>query len=328
MSETFIYIGRFAPFHNGHKAVIDHALTLKPERIIVVVGSAYQARSFKTPFTEGERMLMIRSAYKDLPVEVVAIPDFPYSYKTWEANLLAEVVKFEPDFNKLRLLTGRAENYFKGALAGMPMVAAPVTLGVSATDIRDAYFSDGPTDLIEKTCPIHTQGFLNFWPDDDYNNMKWEHDRVLEYRRRNGLNEYPAAIFCADAVVLKGESVVLIQRGPDSIGRGLWALPGGHVNPREEAEDAALRELHEETGLDLSEYFPLFDQCFSSPDRDARGRCITQAFIYDLPDDFKVQLKAGDDAAKCVLMPIEMIDPRMMYADHYHIIREMAGCLS
>ena len=53
----------------------------------------------------------------------------------------------------------------------------------------------------------------------------------------------------ASAVLFRGEAVLLIERGGGP-SEGLWSLPGGSIEAGETAEDAARREVREETGLD------------------------------------------------------------------------------
>ncbi|MFM9939839.1 MAG: NUDIX hydrolase [Hyphomicrobiaceae bacterium] len=53
----------------------------------------------------------------------------------------------------------------------------------------------------------------------------------------------------ASAAIFRGEEILLIQRSKGTF-TGLWSLPGGHVEPGETAQDAARREVHEETGID------------------------------------------------------------------------------
>jgi 8-oxo-dGTP diphosphatase len=55
-------------------------------------------------------------------------------------------------------------------------------------------------------------------------------------------------ILAASAAVFRGQFVLLVRRG-QSLGQGLWSLPGGKVESGETAEAAALRELVEETGV-------------------------------------------------------------------------------
>ncbi|WP_438434924.1 NUDIX hydrolase [Gorillibacterium sp. sgz500922] len=87
--------------------------------------------------------------------------------------------------------------------------------------------------------------------------------------------------------------VLLIQRGghPDL---GKWALPGGFVRPDETVEQAALRELKEETGVDRVYLEQL--GVFSEVGRDPRTWVMSCAFLA-LADSSRLRLQAGDDAA-------------------------------
>ena len=53
----------------------------------------------------------------------------------------------------------------------------------------------------------------------------------------------------ASAAIFRGPEVLLVERGHGTL-RGLWSLPGGHIEPGETARVAALREVKEETGVD------------------------------------------------------------------------------
>ena len=52
----------------------------------------------------------------------------------------------------------------------------------------------------------------------------------------------------ASAAIFRGAEVLLVQRSKGAF-EGLWSLPGGHIEPGETAQDAALREVREETGV-------------------------------------------------------------------------------
>ena len=61
----------------------------------------------------------------------------------------------------------------------------------------------------------------------------------------------PRTVPCVGAVVHDAEGrLLLIQRGHDPH-RGLWSLPGGRIEPAESPEQAVVREVSEETGLDV-----------------------------------------------------------------------------
>ncbi|MEK3983350.1 NUDIX domain-containing protein [Paenibacillus sp. FSL K6-3166] len=86
--------------------------------------------------------------------------------------------------------------------------------------------------------------------------------------------------------------ILLIQRGGHPF-LGNWALPGGFVRPDETTEQAAVRELHEETGVDEVYLEQLYT--FSDVGRDPRTWVMSCSYMALINSD-QVQLKAGDDA--------------------------------
>lgn len=59
--------------------------------------------------------------------------------------------------------------------------------------------------------------------------------------------EWPRA--AASAAVFKGDTILIVKRGAGSARPGVWSLPGGHIEPGERADEAAAREVFEETGV-------------------------------------------------------------------------------
>lgn len=129
--------------------------------------------------------------------------------------------------------------------------------------------------------------------------------------------DYPRPAVTTDCVVfgIDGSDlkVLLIERGSEPY-KGCWAFPGGFLNMDETAEQGALRELKEETGLDLQHITQV--GAFSAVDRDPRDRVITIAF-YALVKKSAVQ--GGDDAAKAQWFSLNDM-PRLAF-DHDDILR-------
>ena len=119
--------------------------------------------------------------------------------------------------------------------------------------------------------------------------------------------KYPRPAVTTDCVVFRLEEgklkTLLIERGNEPY-KGCWAFPGGFLNMDENAEQGALRELEEETGLKLHDIEEF--GTFSEVDRDPRGRVITIAF-YAITDQKEV--RGGDDAAKAQWFPIDDTPP-------------------
>lgn len=104
-------------------------------------------------------------------------------------------------------------------------------------------------------------------------------------------------IFTIQEGVLK---VLLVKRLIDPF-MGQFAIPGGFVLEHEDLEQAALRELREETGVSDVYLEQLYS--FGKPDRDPRGRIVTVAYFALISADRK--LKAGTDAAEAAWFPLD-----------------------
>ena len=130
--------------------------------------------------------------------------------------------------------------------------------------------------------------------------------------------KYPRPAVTADCVVMTKESVpqvLLIERGADPY-KGSWAFPGGFMNMDETTEQCAIRELGEETGLQVSELHQI--GAYSKVDRDPRGRTITVAYLAIV--DAPVHVTGQDDAAKAQWFPINALPP--LAFDHDEIMRD------
>ncbi len=121
---------------------------------------------------------------------------------------------------------------------------------------------------------------------------------------------YPRPSVTVDCVIFayavgKSLKVLLIQRQHEPY-EGRWALPGGFVEEEETLEEAALRELQEETGV--QDVFVEQLYTFGEPGRDPRGRVITIAY-YALVNLEEHPVRASSDARMARWFEVDRLPP-------------------
>lgn len=115
-----------------------------------------------------------------------------------------------------------------------------------------------------------------------------------------------------DGLVLVDGKLVCVRRGHDPF-QGMPALPGGFVELGETVEQAVVREVLEETGLETR--IVRLVGVYSRPDRDPRGHTVSVVYVLERTGGI---LKAGDDAADVVLVDPDAPPP--LAFDHATII--------
>ena len=136
--------------------------------------------------------------------------------------------------------------------------------------------------------------------------------------------KYPHPAVTTDCVLFALDDegtlrVLLVERGREPY-RGRWAFPGGFLEMDESAEQGALRELREETGLDKA--FIREFGTFSDPRRDPRERVISIAFFALT----RLQSVRGmDDASDARWWPVESVPP--LAFDHALMLRRALQAL-
>lgn len=130
--------------------------------------------------------------------------------------------------------------------------------------------------------------------------------------------EYPRPALTVDVVIFtlrdRRLSVLLVQRGSPPFA-GMWALPGGFVLMDESLEQAALRELEEETGVGRAYLEQLYT--FGDPGRDPRGRVVTVVYFALIPAGAPFRAEGGGDAGKAGWFAADDL-PQMAF-DHAEI---------
>lgn len=127
----------------------------------------------------------------------------------------------------------------------------------------------------------------------------------------------PSISVTVDIVIFtlrEGDLQVLLVKRKHAPYEGRWAIPGGYVEADESLEDAAARELFEETHVQDVHIEQLYT--FGEPQRDPRGRVITVAYFALVPAPLTVE--AGDDAADAQWKSVYRL-PAMAF-DHNQIV--------
>jgi 8-oxo-dGTP diphosphatase len=108
--------------------------------------------------------------------------------------------------------------------------------------------------------------------------------------------------------------ILLVKRGHDPF-KDMWALPGGFVEHDEDLEPAAIRELYEETNIQLKQMQLLF--AVGTPGRDPRMRTISIVYTAEI-NSSEHMVKGGDDAKEAGWWNTNNLPP--LAFDHKKII--------
>ena len=206
-----------------------------------------------------------------------------------------------------RPLVGRKEAALLTAIAELgSLPAAAEALGLSAEESARiiAAMEKALGATVAGTGGLSPQGIELL---EEYQNKKRRADEQLAHAFRN-------PTLTADGIVIVDGRIVLVRRGREP-GKGKYALPGGFVEYGERAEECAVREVLEETGL-RTEPLGLVG-IYSDPARDPRGHIVSAVFHLRAVGG---ELRGGDDADSAALFDLSAL-PELAF-DHARIIAD------
>jgi bifunctional NMN adenylyltransferase/nudix hydrolase len=209
--------------------------------------------------------------------------------------------------------------------------------------------------LLRTKVPATTASFIErFMDTDECALLRREWDFVRAYKAAWSVAPYEPIFSTTDAVLVQSGHVLVIVRGAFP-GEGLWALPGGFLDPHERLVTCVVREIMEETGIKLAEGKRADDitkamllgsikdkEIFDKPDRSSRGRTVTTAFLMQLDDTKPLPKVKGMNAPlhetggvkvvetrKAFWLPISEALSRtnMWFEDHHAILETMVARL-
>ncbi|MEM1046292.1 MAG: NUDIX domain-containing protein [Pseudomonadota bacterium] len=337
-----VFIGRFQPFHNGHRAMVQTALAAA-DRVLVLIGSPDASLSLKNPFSADQRRNMIESVFSaDIAADrllIEPVPDTTYNENAWIADVqrIIERISAGEPVELCRVeAAGRTDAAGGPFSSWTPLVIESPFPDLDGTRLRTDYFAD-PSSLPPDACPEPVTGMLaDYRATDAFGALVEEAEFLRRFRASWAQAPYEPIFTTVDALVVQSGHLLVIRRGR-APGKGLLALPGGFLDPNEPLRDAAIRELREETRIsdrhgELSaEYLATHirdaaTKVFDAPYRSARGRTVTHCFLIRLPDSDPLYTVTGsDDAEAAHWIPLGALDPCDFFEDHYAIVQVMLG---
>ena len=341
--DYLVFIGRFEPFHNGHHAVIKHALA-QSKKLIVLIGSANKPRTTKNPWNVSEREVMIREAVGASADRIIIRPlsDHLYNETLWVSDaqrVVADAVREDGGSSSEASigLIGRdkdSSSYYLREFPQWELIDVQQSEVMSATELREHLFAgdEGALLMIKANVPGPVFGMLDAFrrTSPAYKQLVKESAFIRAYKQSWAAAPYPPTFVTTDAVVVHSGHVLFVRRGAEP-GKGLWALPGGFVQHDESILTGVLRELREETRLKIP--LPVLkgsikgQQVFDHPDRSQRGRTITHAFYFEFPTGELPAVRGADDADKARWFPLSeaLAMEEQIFEDHIHILSHFVG---
>ncbi|AJC49438.1 bifunctional nicotinamide-nucleotide adenylyltransferase/Nudix hydroxylase [Allofrancisella guangzhouensis] len=336
MYDVAVFIGRFQPFHKGHLHNILKALSLS-KRIIINVGSSFCASNIKNPFSFEQRKQMIESDLDILGIDlslvkIEPLADYYYQEQKWENDLRANVNK-HASFSDSIVVVGHqkdASSYYLKSFSEWDYLSVDNYKNYNATDFRKQYYKGNI--LAEYMCcdnPKHGAHKIlcEFMLTDQYSLLKEENQLVVDYKAKWAFAPHKPIFVTVDALVVVNGHILLIQR-KQSPGKNLWALPGGFLDHGELIAQAIVRELYEETNVNVStEQLALANRgnfVFDYPSRSIRGQTITHVGLFVLEGCSRLpNIAPADDAKVAKWIDTKSVVESMhdkMFEDHYQII--------
>ena len=333
MTNLGVVITRCEPFTKFHEELIQYARS-KSDQVLILIGSSFRAPNPLNPFNEVERQVMIEETIgtKNLFFDYL---DDSYLENIWLSDAqtaVFEFIKKNNDKNYKVTFYGNNNPLLPNYINKFPQWGFEVVKNVS-------YKRFGPSNITSPTLEgffentpgwandisAYTKHFMLKWKDTEIGKLMFdEYEYTKTYRKNTQKGPYENIFQCVDTLAVYNANILLIKRGA-SPGKGLWALPGGFLNPKELLFDAALRELEEETGFNINPDWSKRDKTFDYPYRSLRGRIITKVFYFEIPGYINIPAVYPKDgeAEKVGWFPISKIKSEMrrqMFEDHYDII--------
>lgn len=353
-----VVIGRFQPLHKAHLSEVLLPAINQTDTLLILLGSSQRPRTPKDPWTDSDRAEMIWLGFKDSGLKlrrlsefcfadddktilIMPIRDSAYSNTSWQLGVQESVrqavesikeLSSEPiDVDVSLFGVDRDESTFYLDMFPQWKSKTLIRNGkedvVNGTMCRDLIFTRpdfGKETWSDNLVPSVT-GFIDSWlKSDAYRGISEEYFFLKHYKAEMSKIKYPVIFQTADNIILWKGHILLANRRSFP-GKGLWALPGGFVNVDKSVQQSAIDNARDKTKLQLKPDWLVTSKVYDAPKRSLRGRTITTAYLWKLPDSFSFDIEAGKNTNKvkwfqfCDVLQMSSV----LYEDHYDIIADM-----
>jgi bifunctional NMN adenylyltransferase/nudix hydrolase len=323
-----VVIGRFQPYHRGH-----HHVSLQAwhncDMLVMVMCSPNRARTMRDPLTPGERKMLVAQTHNnDFLINTRIAHDWDKgSDAEWYNEVKSGVENFGGPGDEFVLFAHKkdaAVSRYVSWFTSRWKVIEVDSFPLNATDIRNHYYHGAPMPDGSFVTEAHAKAVNDLFGSPELRPVLAMADMPSKYARKHGKGPFVTV----DSKVFCGDSILLVRRKNPPF-EGLWALPGGFLNPGENTLQGALRELREETGLkvDLSPYVE-GHRVYSEPDRDPRASVVSVVHTFYVPpelSDSVTDVSGQDDASEAAWHRASVVrrDMRTQMAfDHWDIVMD------
>ena len=329
-----IFIGRFQPPTIAHQKIINDALKVS-KQVIIIIGSYHAPITIKNPWNFEQRKELILGMFDNEEQQkliILPLRDYLYNDIVWLSSVQNQVSSIVGNSKHVKLFGHFKDDssyylkYFpQWELIERPNVTTKDGITINATDVRNLLFDDQEYLLYGKN--LVPKNVFDFIIKDSYYNLKKEFQYYKDYLKPYKDLKYKPIFHTADSVVMQSGHVLVVKRKTNP-GINKYAIPGGFIGYEEKIEDAALRELREETKIDVPK--TTLKKCivdnkvFDHPYRSLRGRIITTAFNICLDNTRPLPIvKGDDDAISAKWMPFNdlYVEEENFFEDHLSIIQ-------
>lgn len=331
-TDFIVFICRCQPPNLAHFKIIERSL-IEAKHVIIALGSYRTATTIKNPFDFNTRKNLILDSLGVTDknrVTVIPIRDYMYNDTVWITNLQNKISEIVGESKNVKLIghfkddTSYYLKFFpQWELINQECIYDEKLGRIDSTKIRTALFKFGKiTDLTNLTVNCFLKRFAET---EKFIELQKEFDYIEDYKKKWDMVPYPPTFVTTDCMVVQAGHVLVVKRKVNP-GKGLYALPGGFLNVGERIEDGALRELREETKINLLD--PVLRRnirdvhVFDHPNRSLRGRTITHAHLIVLENGKLPFVRGSDDAQEAKWLSFSDLadQEENFFEDHFHMI--------